>query len=83
MGVLSCSSGWGSFCGYGSQFKIIAKYGLQHYFITSCIAHWVMEASILPHNISLIFDAAPAPEQATHIFQDVVQRDVAWQLARK
>lgn len=55
--------------------------------ITGNVALWVMEARALvpagmpAESFSLILDGDPAPDLCAEIFQCVVQRDVAWQLA--
>ncbi|KAF9871336.1 hypothetical protein CkaCkLH20_11257 [Colletotrichum karsti] len=55
--------------------------------VTRNVAVWVVEASILssagmpPGSFSLVLDAGPAPQLAEAIFQQVVQRDIAWHLA--
>ncbi|KAJ0317713.1 hypothetical protein Brms1b_004717 [Colletotrichum noveboracense] len=52
------------------------------------VATWIMEALALEHHgmphgaFSLLLDGGPAPQLCEEIFQTVVQRDVAWQLAR-
>ncbi|KAF4850444.1 hypothetical protein CGCSCA4_v003903 [Colletotrichum siamense] len=52
------------------------------------VATWIMEALALEHHgmphgaFSLLLDGGPAPQLCEEIFQAVVQRDVAWQLAR-
>ncbi|KAJ0381902.1 hypothetical protein COL922a_013635 [Colletotrichum nupharicola] len=52
------------------------------------VATWIMEALALEHHgmphgaFSLRLDGGPAPQPCEEIFQTVVQRDVAWQLAR-
>ncbi|GKT94636.1 hypothetical protein Ct61P_12486 [Colletotrichum tofieldiae] len=56
--------------------------------VTKEVAVWIVEASILtsigmsPGSFSLVLDAGPAPQLAEALFQQVVQRDVAWHLAR-
>ncbi|KAF5493416.1 hypothetical protein CGCF413_v009495 [Colletotrichum fructicola] len=52
------------------------------------VATWIMEALALEHHgmphgaFSLLLGGGPAPLLCEEIFQTVVQRDVAWQLAR-
>ncbi|KAK4199463.1 hypothetical protein QBC40DRAFT_349365 [Triangularia verruculosa] len=61
--------------------------GLDANAVSENIAVWLEEASVLceagmPRDVfTLILDGRPAPAQATRIFQEVVQRDAAWQLA--
>ncbi|KAI8223616.1 hypothetical protein K4K55_009958 [Colletotrichum sp. SAR 10_96] len=56
--------------------------------ITINVARWIMEALTLEHHgmpagsFSLLLDGDPAPGLCEEIFQKIVQRDVAWQLAR-
>ncbi|KAK2776381.1 hypothetical protein CKAH01_12435 [Colletotrichum kahawae] len=55
--------------------------------ITGNVASWVVEAmALLPagmpaKSFSLLLDGDPAPTLCSEIFQCIVQRDVAWQLA--
>lgn len=51
--------------------------------ITRVIAQWMAEAALpdVPDAITLVLDGDPVPEHTAKIFQEVVQRDAAWQLA--
>ena len=49
--------------------------------VTSPVAEWMVEASLLPEAITLVLDGGPTPEHTSHIFQEVVQRDAARQNA--
>ncbi|CAI0652499.1 unnamed protein product [Colletotrichum noveboracense] len=55
--------------------------------ITGNVASWIVEAmALLPagmpaKSFSLLLDGDPAPALCSEIFQCIVQRDVAWQLA--
>ncbi|EXF77733.1 hypothetical protein CFIO01_03054 [Colletotrichum fioriniae PJ7] len=55
--------------------------------VTGLVATWVMEARALvpagmpTGSFSLILDGEPAAQHASEIFQIIVQRDIAWQLA--
>lgn len=61
--------------------------GLQTYKVTRRIALWATEARALgaagmpPGSFSLVFDGGLWPCKAAEIFQNRIQRDVAWQLA--
>ncbi|KAK0655017.1 hypothetical protein B0T16DRAFT_396044 [Cercophora newfieldiana] len=45
------------------------------------VAQWICEASLLPKQITLIFDCDGTPGRTAEVFQDVIQRDAAWQTA--
>ncbi|KAK4446590.1 hypothetical protein QBC34DRAFT_411523 [Podospora aff. communis PSN243] len=45
------------------------------------VAQWICEASLLPKQITLIFDCDGTPERTSQVFQEVIQRDAAWQTA--
>jgi len=49
--------------------------------ITKPVAEWMVEASLLPEAITLVLDGGPTPQHTSYIFQEVVQRDAAWQSA--
>lgn len=49
--------------------------------LSECMSRWILEASVLPTNITLVFDGNPAPEQASKIIEDVVVQDAIWQNA--
>jgi len=51
--------------------------------ITEPVAEWMVEAShpSIPEAITLTLDGGPAPDHMARIFQEVVQRDAAWQTA--
>ncbi|KAF9875378.1 hypothetical protein CkaCkLH20_07198 [Colletotrichum karsti] len=55
--------------------------------ISRNIANWMAEASALvpagmpPNSFTLVLDGQPVPEYCARIFQQVVQRDAAWQAA--
>ncbi|KAK1635087.1 hypothetical protein BDP81DRAFT_430777 [Colletotrichum phormii] len=55
--------------------------------VTGLVAKWVSEARAIvsagmpAESFSLILDGEPAAQHASGIFQTVVQRDIAWQLA--
>lgn len=53
-------------------------------YITYNVAEWMAEASTLQAfngTFRLVLDGGPVPEHTARIFQDVVQRDAAWQTA--
>ncbi|KAK0655002.1 hypothetical protein B0T16DRAFT_396019 [Cercophora newfieldiana] len=51
--------------------------------VTRPVALWMVEASLpfIPETITLVLDGGPSPEQMSHVFQEAVQRDAAWQIA--
>jgi hypothetical protein len=52
-------------------------------FITRSVSKWVVEASLptIPKAITLVLDGGPDPDIMSRMFQEVVQRDAAWQIA--
>ncbi|WYZ43124.1 hypothetical protein EsH8_VI_000823 [Colletotrichum jinshuiense] len=57
--------------------------------ISEQVATWVVEAAVLqsagmpPGSFSLVLTGDPAPRLCSDIFQTVIHRDVAWQLAQE
>ncbi|OIW25766.1 hypothetical protein CONLIGDRAFT_647502 [Coniochaeta ligniaria NRRL 30616] len=51
--------------------------------ITRRVAMWMVEAALpeIPDAITLVLDGDPIPERTALIFDEVVQRDAAWQTA--
>lgn len=64
-----------------------AGFGLSAHSVSKRLAVWIGEArALVAHGMpkgqfSLVLDAGDAPAQAAALFQNRVQRDVAWQLA--
>jgi hypothetical protein len=51
--------------------------------ITRSVSKWIVEASLptIPKAITLVLDGGPDPDLMSRMFQEVVQRDAAWQIA--
>jgi hypothetical protein len=55
------------------------RVGVETQYLCETLSGWLLEASVLPSNICLVFDGDPAPAQASKIFEEAVVQRAIWQ----